>query len=148
MCFGPTKIPGNSWPLYRSCWLFTAPHPLPSTICPTAPASISRLLIFNLLGLQNICGSHFRCSGLWLHLLWLLYLSTKKGPDRIKGFVAELPTKSKLRAQTQSWFKAQKYHMVDEIKRETEKFYLEKSVCNVHTHTHTHTHLFVNASSV
>lgn len=115
--------------------------PTPSTICPTAPALISRLLIFNLLGLQNICGSQFRCSGLWLHLSGFS-IYQQKGPDGIKGFVSGLPTKSKLTAQTQSWFKAQKYHTVGEINRETEKFYLEKSL------THTHTHLFVNASSV
>lgn len=155
MCFGPTKIPGKSWPLYRSCWLFTALHPL-----PPQSAQLRRLwyhgswfLIYWVCRIYvDLSSGAAGCDCTFLAFLFINKRGLTGSKDLFLDFLRSQSSQLKLRADLRHrnitrWVKSTEKQRSSTWKSHlhthTHTSVCESSVEPSHTHTYTHTHTLV-----
>lgn len=153
MCFGPTKIPGKSWPLYRSCWLFTALHPL-----PPQSAQLRRLwyhgswfLIYWVCRIYvDLSSGAAGCDCTFLAFLFINKRGLTGSKDLFLDFLRSQSSELKPRADLRHrnitrWVKS-----TEKQRSSTWKSHLHTRThiclwiqCGTFTHTYTHTHTLV-----
>lgn len=155
MCFGPTKIPGKSWPLYRSCWLFTALHPL-----PPQSAQLRRLryhgswfLIYWVCRIYvDLSSGAAGCDCTFLAFLFINKRGLTGSKDLFLDFLRSQSSQLKLRADLRHrnitrWVKSTEKQSSSTWKSHlhthTHTSVCECIQCRTFTHTYTHTHTLV-----